>query len=522
MTAVAPFAGSLVELLLTALEPHPANRKQFDPAKLEELAASIRQVGVLTPLTVREHALGRYQILAGERRWRAAERAGLTSVPCIIRDVDDDTALELLLTENLQREDPNPLEEAEAYHAWLDRHPGQVKELAAKVGKSVTHVYSRLQLRSLSEEGKALVWSGWLPIAHAQLLARAGVEAQAEAVKRLANRREYGGVPDSLTALAEDLLKYTRELSRATFPTADADLVPAAGACTACPKRSGCTDGMFPELKEALVQLESNVGSGRKKLPPDTCLDGACWAEKQAAFIVRQRTTLRAKHGDALVELSARSGDVWPAKAGAPLPLGIWKKAAKGAVGAMPGLIVHRPDHRMNDELQLGAFLWVTVKPRPKSGAKPAAAAERPASRDYDQERAEQTAKGKIEMARRVAVAKAIMAKVPAKLDLDLVKAALAESFESWRLQYTSGLIGVPLPKAEKSDGELNRALALEMMHGEIDLYHAGSSEMKNIPMLAKRFGVDAKKVLAEHDATVKAAEPKEAAKGAPKKGAKK
>src|SRR5699024_9786643 len=111
-------------------------RKHFDQEKLEELADSIREHGVIQPLTVRKLSSGYYQIIAGERRWRAARLAGLTEIPAVVIEADDRTAMELAMIENLQREDLNPMEEAEGYHALVDQYGLTQEQAAQRVGKS--------------------------------------------------------------------------------------------------------------------------------------------------------------------------------------------------------------------------------------------------------------------------------------------------------------------------------------------------------------------------------------------------
>jgi len=120
-------------------------RRFFDEEKHEELVASIRKVGVLQPILIRPKG-DRYEIVAGERRWRAAKEAGLKTVPCIIRKLNDREALEISLTENLQRQDINPIEEAEAYRILIERYGYTQTELAEKLGKSQAHIANRLRL----------------------------------------------------------------------------------------------------------------------------------------------------------------------------------------------------------------------------------------------------------------------------------------------------------------------------------------------------------------------------------------
>ena len=111
-------------------------RKQFDPDALADLADSIRQHGIIQPLTVRKLQSGYYQIIAGERRWRAARMAGLSEVPCIVIEADDRKAMELAMIENLQREDLNPIEEAQGYQTLVSQYGLTQEQAAQQVGKS--------------------------------------------------------------------------------------------------------------------------------------------------------------------------------------------------------------------------------------------------------------------------------------------------------------------------------------------------------------------------------------------------
>ena len=145
-------------------------RKNFDKDALEELADSISQNGVLQPILVREYGNGRYQIIAGERRFRASKIAGLTEIPAIILDKDDRVAAEIALIENIQREDLNPVEEAMAFKALSDEYFLTQEELSAKVGKSRSAVANAMRLLALPEEVLLLVASGELSAGHARTL----------------------------------------------------------------------------------------------------------------------------------------------------------------------------------------------------------------------------------------------------------------------------------------------------------------------------------------------------------------
>lgn len=150
-------------------------RSHFDEAKITELSESIRAVGVIEPIVVRErrgkekHLV--FEIVAGARRHRAARQAGLTLVPALIRELDDTAALEIMVIENNQRDDVNPLEEAEGYQRLLKRNY-TIERLAAKIGRSTKYIYDRLKLLLLIPEGKRLVLAGKMTAGHAILLAR--------------------------------------------------------------------------------------------------------------------------------------------------------------------------------------------------------------------------------------------------------------------------------------------------------------------------------------------------------------
>ena len=145
-------------------------RKRFDEASLAELAASIQEHGIIQPLTVRKLASGYYQIIAGERRWRAARLAGLSEVPVIVIEADDRKAAELAMIENLQREDLNPMEEAAGFQSLIETYHMTQEEAAARVGKSRSAVTNALRLLSLTPSVRKLVEEGTLSAGHARAL----------------------------------------------------------------------------------------------------------------------------------------------------------------------------------------------------------------------------------------------------------------------------------------------------------------------------------------------------------------
>ncbi|TBD70879.1 ParB/RepB/Spo0J family partition protein [Rhizobium ruizarguesonis] len=150
---------------------NPRNpRRFFDDAELHDLASSIRQHGIVQPIVVRTMSRDRYEIIAGERRWRAAQLAGLIEIPVIVRDVDDKTALEIAIVENVQRADLNPLEEALGYEQLIAEYGYTQNDLGEIIGKSRSHVANSLRLLKLPDPVRDLLAAGSLSAGHARAL----------------------------------------------------------------------------------------------------------------------------------------------------------------------------------------------------------------------------------------------------------------------------------------------------------------------------------------------------------------
>lgn len=164
-------------------------RKDFDPARLQELADSISAQGVVQPIVVRELADDRYEIIAGERRWRAAQLAGLAELPVIVKRVSDQAALAIALIENIQREDLNALEEAEALKRLIDEYQMTHQQLADAVGKSRVTVTNLLRLNELEPEIKGMLVEGVLEMGHARALLGLEGRLQVEAAHKIAIRQ---------------------------------------------------------------------------------------------------------------------------------------------------------------------------------------------------------------------------------------------------------------------------------------------------------------------------------------------
>lgn len=161
---------SILELEIGQIRPNPNQpRKEFDQVRLEELAASIKEHGIVQPIVVRPKGK-EYEIVAGERRWRAAQLAGMAKVPALVREFSEAETMEIALIENLQREDLNPLEEAEAYRVLMETFKLTQEELAQRLGRSRSQIANTLRLLQLSPGAREEVRAGRLSMGHAKVL----------------------------------------------------------------------------------------------------------------------------------------------------------------------------------------------------------------------------------------------------------------------------------------------------------------------------------------------------------------
>ena len=181
-SAPAQRSDGLASLAVAAIEPHPEQpRRQFDEAALDDLARSIAKRGVIQPVIVRPLAGGRYQLVAGERRWRAAQKAQLHEIPALVRDLEERDVMALALIENIQREDLNPVEEARAYQALGARDDLPPSEIGRMVGKSRSHVVNLQRLLQLPRAVLDHLEAGRLDMGHARaLIGREDAEALAQ------------------------------------------------------------------------------------------------------------------------------------------------------------------------------------------------------------------------------------------------------------------------------------------------------------------------------------------------------
>ena len=224
-------------------------RKQFDPDALADLADSIREHGIIQPLTVRKLQSGYYQIIAGERRWRAARMAGLDQVPAIVIEADDRKAMELAMIENLQREDLNPMEEAEGYRTLMEQYGLTQEETSQRVGKSRSAVANALRLLHLSDEVRALVEEGKLSGGHARALVPLTAELQKKAAAVI--------IKDDLSVRQTELLVKKLTADKPQKPAKDAGSVDyAAEAARELSERLGRPCRIVTGRKKGRLELE--------------------------------------------------------------------------------------------------------------------------------------------------------------------------------------------------------------------------------------------------------------------------
>ena len=212
------------EIAITAITPNPRQpRRSFDEETLDELAESIRQVGLLQPVVVRAAGSGRYELVMGERRWRAARLAGLNEIGAIVKQTQDDDMLRDALIENLHRQQLDPLEEAAAYQQLLDDFGATHEELARKIGRSRPHISNTLRLLNLPPAVQKRVAAGVLTAGHARALL--GLEDQG-AQERLASRIVAEGLSvravEEIVAVGSDESPASRPRTGARPPTAPA------------------------------------------------------------------------------------------------------------------------------------------------------------------------------------------------------------------------------------------------------------------------------------------------------------
>jgi ParB family chromosome partitioning protein len=281
-TPIKPADNVLVqEISLDHIRPPKTNpRRRMDVAALSELAANIRVRGVLQPILVRPFDSAGYELVCGERRWRASKEAGRETIPARIMNLSDAEALELAVIENVQRENVHELDEAFGYKALIQQDPAlyTVETIAAKVGRSPKYVYGRLKLAELTPNLQKAFYDGKLTAGHAMEIARLQPKDQEQALSEC-----FPGHRTTATILKDkdprpigvrDLRDWIQReihlsLAQAPFDVNDPNLLPAAGPCTTCPKRSGGNPLLFADAIKR----------------PDICTDPECFRKKKDTLV---------------------------------------------------------------------------------------------------------------------------------------------------------------------------------------------------------------------------------------------
>lgn len=310
-TQAAPvFASSVQEIPLNQIAESRSNpRRQFDERKLTELADNIKQHGVLQAILVRPIGTDSFEVVAGTRRYRASKLAGRKTIPATVRELSDAQCLELQLIENLQRADVHELDEAQGYAALMQLQPDTytVETLATKIGKSQAYVYARLRLLALIPEARQAFYDGKLTVAHAFELARLQPNDQQRALLEcFPQHRTSAALLRDKRAEAAVTVRELRQwierevhldLTVAPFDPQDETLLPKAGACARCPKRTGSNPLLFPEVRQKSI-----------------CTDRECYRAKVEALVELRAKPLEEK-GEKPLRVSQAPSWQWNGRA---------------------------------------------------------------------------------------------------------------------------------------------------------------------------------------------------------------
>ena len=323
-------ATSTVQLSLSSLIESPHNpRKTFET---KELAASIKQHGVIQAILVRPWTGEKYQIVCGARRFRAAKEAGLTTIKAEVRELTDKQAMEIQIVENLQRDDVDPLDEASGYENLMRVGKYTVEQVAEKVGKSRSYVYQRVKLLTMRKDAKKLMEKGEITTSHAVLLATLPEHMQKKAVDQWdGNYGDWQSVRELRQWIADNVFV---DLTKAPFPLDKADLVLKAGACSHCSKNTDVKQGITDPHRKS------------------TCIDPVCFGDKVEKWIKHQHAMLTKTNtgrlGAVLISTSVYEpkGDV--------LGWDDYERSTKSDKQARPGIIV--------DGGEKGTVIWIREK----------------------------------------------------------------------------------------------------------------------------------------------------------------
>ncbi len=505
-------------------------RERFDKVTLAELSRSIAEHGVLQPVLVRRRATGKHELVAGERRYLASKTAGLDAVPAILRDLDDLQVVEMQVIENNQREDLHPLIEAEGFEQLMKTHKLRAEDIAVKIGKSKSHVYSVLKYCDLCPEARRAFFDGKLNPSTALLIARIGHhDTQRAAMKDITegvgnhwNGRRNGVAMSYRDAYKHIVQNYMLKLKAAPFDINDAKLLPKAGTCQACPKRTGNQRDLFGDVKDA-----------------DVCTDPKCFDDKRQAHQAVARKKLEDEghkviHGAEAKKImpgwdSAEHSYSHNQLAGGYVKLddttyasGRSRKVSE-ILGPdhKPTLIQHPGSGKILKVATQQAVSNAVQRIKGKASTSRSAQKPKPAGPDFDE-------------LTEVEVYKQLAEKIPAKLDLKAMRTFLASILDRDRWEMSAQLapaLGITATRMvtpnqirtklqTMNEGRLGRLLVICNIADE-SLYE---NNLKTLSAAAKPYKVDVeairKKIEADHKAKTDAASKKIAK--APKTAAKK
>jgi ParB/RepB/Spo0J family partition protein len=444
----------LVQLAFEQLHESPFNPRQVFKG-VEELAANIRAEGrVHQPLLVRPRSANtlvvdgppEYEVVFGHRRLRAAELAGLTHVPCMVRAMTDAEVRSAQAAENLQRVDIHPIEEAESYRTIMDVDGVNADDLAARIGKSRSHVYGRLKLLQACPEVRTACVAGEIGSEVALLVARLGhptLQAKAlQAIKGKALDMKDGGQQSyrRIRSLLNEQFTLHLVEPAPIFDPDDATLVPAALPCAICPKRSGNAPEYQDLIDNDTADNENSYGfRWLRRVGPDVCTDPTCYAEKKAAQLAREAKAMEA---DGLVVVSGNKAkaalDAYGTLKAGFVPADKVKAALKQAKAKSPHVpvpVMHVQDPRTGKVVQAvreADLVAAGVKEAERSGGGDSDKCGRGANRDWQAERLARQKKHAAEQARRLGILKQLHERLTSTQrtleDLQLLARALADN----------------------------------------------------------------------------------------------
>jgi ParB/RepB/Spo0J family partition protein len=346
-----------------SIDPSPANKRRFtdNDKSLRELGDSVEAQGLLHAVIVRKSPAGkgRFELVSGERRWRAYLLKEWKKIPAVIRELSDTDAYDITVSENLQREDLSPIEEAESIKVLL-ADGRDAKEIADRIGKPVSWVVRRARIADLSKKWLNAIADPKHPLSkwsstHLELIARYDHAKQDELFDGgLGKKWNMENVLLTVKDLEKTLNKELLSLSGVPWKSSDETLLPAAGACTQCQKRTSCSPSLFEPIEET-------------KSRGDRCLDRDCWGRKLTAHHLLGIKNAREEHGDRLLLID---------KGGSSLPSDHpWKKllaesykydsAKKGDKDAVPAYIVDGPGSGRVEYFKLQDWYRGSKKTRP-------------------------------------------------------------------------------------------------------------------------------------------------------------